>query len=223
MNNGYNIQGKNVHVFKYIDALPIEIVCGTNIVLEFQQELIGATTPDSGRYLEVRPRMRSLTAAISGATTSTNDNNLSVFHFLDEDVFGEAQDLEVIYTDNNGTERSVRADFYIETLPITGEAGSASTYDINLKSSGAFTTSDLIDPDVTGESVTSDSYTVAAGVIQDNAWIGLSAANIIEVCREGTEQLSMGLVYTFNSGTGTITPDPATTIDGQRMFVIWTF
>jgi len=223
MNTGYNIQGNNVHIFKYIGAAPFEIVCGTNIVLEFTQELIGATTPDSGMYTEVRPRMRSLSCAVSGATTSTNDGNLSVFHFLDEDIFGEVQDLEVVFTDNDGNQRSVRSNFFIERLPITGEAGSASTYDINLKNYGPYTVTELIDPVLTGSNVKSDSYTVAGGKIQDSEWIGLSAANIVEVCREGTEQLSMGLVYTFNSGTGEITPDPATTIDGQRMFVIWTY
>jgi len=223
MNTGYNIQGKNVHVFKYIDAAPFEIVCGTNIVVEFQQELIGATTPESGRYLEVRPRMRSLTAVISGASTSTNDGNLAIFHFIDEDIFGEVQDLEVVYTDNNGVDRSIRGDFYIERLPITAEAGSASTYDINLKSSGTYTAASLVDPTVTGVNVKSDSYTVASGKISNSQWIGLASANIIEVCREGSEQLSLGLPYSFNSGTGEITPDPSTTIDGQRMFVIWTY
>jgi len=223
MNNGLHIQGKNVHGFKYLGDTPFEIVCGTNIVFEFQQELIGATTPDSGLYLEKRPRMRSLSGTISGATTSDNDGNLSIFHFLNEDVFGDVQDLEVVFTDNNGSDRSIRGDFIIERIPITGEVGNSSTYDINIQSTGGYTVSELIDPvPGGGQSVFSDSYTVAGGVIQDNDWIGLADANIIEVCREGTEQLSMGLPYTFDGVTGTITPDPGTTMDGQRMFVIWT-
>jgi hypothetical protein len=223
MNNGYNIQGKNVRVYKYIDTAPFEIVCGTNIVLEFNQEVIGATTPDSGMYLEKRGRMRWIKGTISGATTSTNDSNLSVFHFLDEAVFGEAQDLEIIYTDNNGATRSVRADFIIESLPITAEAGNSSTYDINLQTRGGYTVSILPDPTLTGSHVKSDYYTVASGKISDSEWIGLTTANIIEVCREGSEQLSLGLPYSFNSGTGEITPDAGTTMDGQRMFVIWTY
>ena len=48
MNNGLLIQGKNVHVFKYIEDAPFEIVCGTDVIFEIQRELIGATTPDSG-------------------------------------------------------------------------------------------------------------------------------------------------------------------------------
>lgn len=223
MNNGILIQGDNVHVYKYIDAAPYEIVCGTNLIFEQQQELIGATTPESGLYTEVRPRMRSATCAISGATTSTNDGDLSVFHFLDEDVFGEVQDLEIVFTDNNGDTRSIRGDFYIERLPITAQAGESSEYDINLKSSGGWTVSTLVDPVVTGVNVKSESYTVSGGKITDAEWGGLSAANIIEVCREGSEQLSLGLPFTFDEPTTSIAPDPLTTIDGQRMFVIWTY
>lgn len=223
MTNGHLIQGDNVHVFKYIDASPFEIVCATDLTIEFEQELIGATTPESGKYKEVRPRMRSAKMSISGATTSTNDGDLSIFHFLDEDTFEEVQDLEIVFTDNNGTDRTIRSDWYIETLPLSAPAGEACTYDISLRSTGGYTVSELVDPETTGESVTSNSYTVAGGVIQDDDWIGLADANIIEVCREGSEQLSIGLPYSFNSGTGTITPDPDTAIDGQRMFVIWTY
>lgn len=223
MTNSLLIQGKNVHVFKYIDAAPFEIVCGTDVVYEKTNEIIGATTPDSGRFKEVRPRLISTAITISGVTTSNNDGDISFFHFLQDDEFQAAQDLEIVFTDNGGSERSIRGDFYIETSSVGNPAERMSEYEIKLIGSGAVTESELTDPEVTGENVTSDSYTVSGGVIQDNDWIGLSSTNIIEVCREGSEQLSLGLPYSFNSGTGTITPDAGTVIDGQRMFVIWTY
>jgi hypothetical protein len=223
MNNGYFIEGDNVRVYKYVDSLMLEIVCAETLVWERQKELIGATTIESGRRTEVRPRLKTDYIEIGGATTSTNDENISVFHFLDEDVEDEAQDLEIVFTDNDGNERSIRGDFYIETVSLNANTGEASGYNLRLRSSGGITTTELVPPTISGNSAKSDSYTVSAGVIQDSEWIGLDDENIIEVCREGTEQLSMGLPYTFNSGTGTITPDPSTTIDGQRMFVIWTY
>ena len=223
MNNGLLIQGKNVHVFKYIDSEMFEIVCGTDVVFELQKELIGATTPDSGKFKEVRPRLKEFFVSISGATTSENDSNVSVFYLLGEDVVDDVQDLEIVYTDNNGNDVSIRGNFFIETLSIAGPAESQSTYDIRLRSWGDYTSTALVDPELAGSSVTSDSYTVAGGVIQDNDWIGLTSDNIKLVCREGSEQLSLGLPYSFNSGTGTITPDAGTTIDGQRMYVLWTF
>jgi hypothetical protein len=213
-----------VRIFKYIDAQPLEIVCGESIAWEKQKELIGATTPDSGRGTEVRPRMQTSFIDIGGATTSDNDNDLSIFHFLQEDVEDESQDLEIVFTDDGGNERTIRGDFYIETVSIDGNAGETSSYRMRLRSSGGVTTGELVDPPASsGESVASDTYTISGGVVQDDDWIGLGDGNIIEVCREGTEQTSMGLSYTFNSGTGTITPDPDTTIEGQKVFVIWTF
>jgi predicted secreted protein len=223
MNNGLLIQGKNVHVFKYIEASPFEFVCGTDVVFELTQELIGATTPDSGKFKEVRPRLREFTVTISGVSTSENDSNISVFYMLGDTVVDAVQDIEIVYTDNNGNDVSIRGNFFIETLNISGPADAQSGYEIRLRSWGDYSSTALVDPELAGSNVTSDSYTVTAGVIQDNRWIGLTSANIKLVCREGTEQLSMGLPYSFNGTTGTITPDAATSFDGQRMYVLWTF
>ena len=167
--------------------------------------------------------MIEMACTISGVTTSDNDGDLSYFHFLDVDVLSGVQDLEVVYTDNNGSDRSIRANFYIETTSVTGPADSLSGYEIRLRSWGEYAVSILYDPVPSGESIDSDDYTIAGGVVQDNAWIGLTSANIIGVWREGTELTSMGLSWSLNSGTGTITPDAGTTMDGQKVFVIWTF
>lgn len=223
MNPGYTIQGSNVHVFKYIDTSPFEIVCATDLSIEFTQELIGATTPDSGKYFEKRPRMRSAKMVISGITTSTNDGNLSVFHFLDEDTFESTHDLEIVFTDDDGNTRSIRGEWLIESIPISANVSEPSEYTINLQSTGGYTVSELTDPVVSGVNITSDSYVVSGGKVQDNRWIGLVAGNIIEVCREGSEQLSIGLPFSFNGATGEITPDAGTTIEGQRVFVIWIY
>jgi predicted secreted protein len=223
MRNGLLIQGKNVHVFKYIDAAPFEIVCGTDVLFELQKELIGATTPDSGKFKEVRPRLKEFFVTISGASTSENDSDISVFYMLEEDVVDDVQDIEIVYTNNEGNDVSIRGSFFIETLSIGGPAEGSSTYEIRLRSWGEYTSTTLADPEVLGINVTSDSFTIVSSVVQNNDWIGLTSANIIEVCREGTEQLSMNLTWTFDGTTGTITPDPDTTIDGQILFVVWTY
>lgn len=222
MNTGLLIEGNNVHVFKYVDAAPLEIVCATTMTLNISQELIGATTPESETTRERRPRLIDYKLSLSGASTSDNDGNVSIFYMLNN--IREAHDLNVVFTDNNGNDRSFRANFYIENNDLTGNAGEASQYDLSLLGSGGYTLTELEEPVVTeGDNITSDSYVVAGGVIQDDDWIGLTSDNIIEVCREGSEQLSLGLPFSFNVTTGEITPDPGTTIDGQRMFVIWKF
>src|SRR5688572_19218496 len=172
------IQGDNVRIYKYIDAAPFEIVCAENIIYERQREMIGATTPDSGKHSEVRPRLQSHFITVTGATTSDNDGNLSIFHFMDDTVEDEVQDLEIIFTDNDGNEVSLRGNFYIESVKHDSPAGDSATFEIKFRGgSGGVTVGDLVDPEVTGESATSDSYTIAGGVVQDNDWIGLSDAN----------------------------------------------
>lgn len=221
MTNGLLIEGRNVHVYKYIDAAPFEIVCATDMNLNIIREIIGATTPDSGRNKEFRGRLMETDLTLSGCSTSENDGDVSIFYMIEK--IEDTHDLEIVFTDNNGNERSHRQDFIIQNCSLTGPAQGMSGYELVLKGTGPFSATELVDPEIVGDNVISDSYTVSGGVIQDNDWIGLDDANIIEVCREGSEQLSIGLPYSFNSGTGTITPDAGTTIDGQRMFVIWTY
>src|SRR6187549_3364827 len=146
MTNGLLIQGKNVHVFKYVESSPLEIVCGTDVVFELQKELIGATTPESGKFKEVRPRLKEYTLVISGLSTSENDGDISVFYLLQEDVVDEIQDLEVVYTNNNGSDISIRGNFFIETLNINGPAGDSSGYEIRLRSWGDYSISVLAPP-----------------------------------------------------------------------------
>lgn len=219
MNNGLLIQGDNVHVFIYIDAAPFEIVCAETMEMLKQVELIGATTPDSGTHTEVRPRLETVFVTLTGASTSENDGDVSIF-YLSENI-REAYDLEIVWTDNNGDQVSHRQDFFIETLSINGNTGQSSGYDIRLRGTGPYTQTELVDPEIVGDNVTSETFTIAGGVVQDNDLIDVT---IVEVCREGTELTSMSLAvpYTYNSGTGTITPDPDTTIDGQKLFVICT-
>lgn len=221
MTNGLLIEGRNVHAFLYVDAAPFEIVCATDMILTITREIIGATTPESGRNKEFRGRLMETDLTLTGCSTSTNDGDVSIFYMLEN--IEETHDIEVVFTDNNGQERTHRQDFIIQNCSLNGPAEGMSGYELSLKGTGPFSQSELEDPEILGENVTSDSYTVSGGKIQDNDWIGLSAANIIEVCREGSEQLSIGLPYSFNGTTGEITPDAGTTIDGQRMFVIWTY
>ena len=133
MRNGLLIQGDNVHVYKFIDVVPFEIVCAIDCVYEETKELIGSTTPDSGKWFEVRPRLRSSSLSLTGATTSDNDGDISIFHFFDEDVTDEAQDLQIVLTDNDGSERTIRGFFYVEKITLSNPTGENATYDILLR------------------------------------------------------------------------------------------
>lgn len=212
------IQGDNVHVFKYIDGSPFEIVCATSMEWEVLIEEIGATTPDSGVAKEFRQRLEEYFLRLGGASTSENEANVSIFYLLNNKR--EVHDLSIVFTDNSGGEITIRGDFIMQSCVLVANATESSVYDIVFRGTGAMIESELEDPVTGGTNITSRSFTISSGVAQHADLIGVT---IVEVCREGTEQLSMNLPYSYNSGTGTITPDPDTTIDGQKIFVIWRY
>lgn len=219
MNPELLIDGKDVHAFLYIDGEPFEVVCATDCVFEVERELIGATTPDSGQYYEVRKRLKRFTMTITGATTSDNDNNVSVFEFIDDDSTSEPLDMSIVYTNRAGTQRTIRANWYAERTSISSPADASSQFELILRGTGSYTHSDLTAP-VSGnvDNITSDSFTLTGGVISDP---GLNGVTIIGVWQEGSNMESMGISYTHVGQV--VTPDATYAIEGQRYFIIWTF
>lgn len=219
MNYDLLIDGKDVHAFLYIDAVPFEVVCATDCTWEVEQELIGATTPDSGQYYEVRKRLKRFTMTLTGATTSDNDDNVSVFEFLDDDSTSEPLDMSIVYTDRGGGQVTVRANWYLERCSISSPADASSQFELLLRGTGAYTQSALTPP-VSGsvENITSDTFTQAAGVISDAR---LNGVDIVGVWQEGSNMESLGIPYTHVGQV--VTPDAAFSFDGQRYFIIWTF
>jgi hypothetical protein len=222
MNFDLLIDGKDVHAFLYLDAVPYEVVCGTNCTFEVEQELIGATTPDSGKFREFRKRLLTFVMTITGATTSDNDSNVSIFEFLDDESTSDPLDMSIVYTNHAGTQRTIRANWYLERANITGPADASSEFELILRGSGSYTHGALEDPvaGVEVSNIDSGTFVQAGGVIQDASLIGVT---IIGVWQEGTNMESAGISYVYVSGTGTITPDPLVSFDGQSLFVIWGF
>jgi hypothetical protein len=215
------IEGRNVHVYKYEGIDPFEIVCAKDCLLEIEQELIGATTPESGSFKEIRPRLKSWRLAVSGATTSDNDGNISIFYFIEK--IAEAHDMMIAFTDNEGNIRTIRGDCFVEIIPISGPADGFSEFDLELRGSAGFSMSSLTPPEVGGQNVTSGTFTVSGGYIQFNIPYPLSLSNIIGAWQEGTNMESASISYAYNASLGRLTPDPLSSIDGQKIFVIWTY
>lgn len=214
------IQGSNVHVYAKIGDEYFEIVCGTDVLYEKTQELIGATTIDSGTWAEVRPRIKRWRCTILGATTTENDSNISAFYLNQDSQFSSVVDLKITFEGDDASLVIITGNAYIERTSFNGPVEGMSQYEINLIGSGGATETVIDDPASAGENVGSITLVVTGGAVQDNVLIG---AGIIGVWVEGSNLESTGISYVHNSGTGTITPDSNFTIDGQRLFVIYTY
>ncbi len=222
----YPVQGKNV-IFRAVKLGDYRIwACAQTLRLNVSTEVKETSTPVTGRYKTFTPVGMTEWSISLGGVLFLRDQAVVKNYALEtiqEDVIDNGYDITITFTDDEGFVHVFTGSVLVPLTEIFKEVGSLSKFNIEFKGTGEFTSLPVDDTEVIGTLVKYDTYTVASGKISDSEWIGLGSSNIIEVCREGTEQLSMGLPYSFNSVTGEITPDAGTTMDGQRMFVIWTY
>jgi hypothetical protein len=222
----YPVQARNV-IFRAVKLGDYRVWgCAQSMRLTVNTDIKETSTPVTGRNRTFSSvGLREWTITLGGVLILRDESVVKNYALetISDDIMDNGYDITITYTDDDGYIVVFTGSVLVPQTDIFKDNGSLSKFNIEFKGTGEYTVEPVDDTEVIGTLVKSDSYTVAGGVIQDNEWIGLGTSNIIEVCREGTEQLSMNLPYSFNSGTGTITPDADTTIDGQKMFVIWTY
>jgi len=222
----YPVQGKNV-ILRAVKSADYRIfMCAQSLRLTVNTDVKETSTPVTGRYRTFSPvGLTDWSVTLSGILFLRDQSTIRNFAMetITEAVRDNGYDITITFTDDEGYANVFTGSVLIPSTEFTKEAGSLAKWTIEMKGNGEYTQTVLIDPVVSATNVTSNSYTVSGGKITDAAWDGLATGNIIEVCREGSEQLSLGLPFTFDEPTTSITPDPATTIDGQRMFVIWKY
>lgn len=213
------VHGEDVSVLQLIDGNWLEIGCATDCTFEFINELINKTSRNSPGFREKKVRISDIRGSVNGVIKTTNDGDvLSIFWFLSQGVNRIEGTFKFLFTDEDGNDTELTLTAIVESIQLRGPVEGHAEFDLNLEGTGGHEMDSLDVPGSSADNVDSDTFTIAGGLIQDNRLIG---ATIIGVWREGTELTSMGVTYVHNSVTGEITPDAATTIDGQKLFVIW--
>jgi hypothetical protein len=222
----YSVQSKNV-IFRAVKLGDYRIWgCAQSMKLSVSTDIKETSTPVTGRNKTFAPLgMREWSVTLGGVLILRDQAVVKNYALetISDDVMDNGYDITITFTDDGGFINVFTGSVLVPQTDIFKDNGSLAKFNIEFKGTGAYTILPVDDTTVIGTLVKSDSYTVSGGKISDSEWIGLGYSNIIEVCREGSEQLSLGLPYTADFTLGTITPDPGTTMDGQRMFVIWTY
>jgi predicted secreted protein len=222
----YPVQGKNV-IFRAVKLGDYRVwACAQSLRLNVSTDVVETSTPVTGRHKTFSSiGLTEWSATLSGVLFLRDQAAVKnfVLETLTETIIDNGYDITITFTDDEGYINVFTGSVLVPSTEISKETGSLSKWSIEFKGNGEYALTTLVDPAVTATNIISDSYTVSGGKITDIRWDGLTIGNIIEVCREGSEQLSLGLPFTFDEPTTSITPDPATTIDGQRMFVIWKY
>lgn len=222
----YPVQSKNV-IFRAVKLGDYRVWgCAQTMRLSVDTEIKETSTPTTGRNRTFSAvGLREWSVSLGGVLILRDQSVVKNYALetISDDAMDNGYDITITFTDDEGFINVFTGSVLVPHTDILKESGSLAKFNIEFKGNGEYTILPVDDTEVIGTLVASDSYVVSGGKITDARWDGLSASNIKEVCREGTEQLSMGLPYTFDEPTTSITPDPGTTMDGQRVFVLWTY
>ena len=134
------IFGNNVIVSLFIDAVPYPIFCGTDMSLRVRQDIVLATSANTG--LARKKKLRGLyewTVTVSGLTKVDNtDGQISWFYLVQQSVRGEELDIKIEFDDEDGNEQVITGTAIIPDLGINGPTSEFSSAEVTFEGTEEF-------------------------------------------------------------------------------------
>lgn len=226
------IHGKDILLSIKIGPDFIPVLCAIDMTFTCTQEVILATTVDTGIWR--RKRLRNLSewsVQVSGLTKIDNsDGQAGFFYLLQENIRGSEQTIQIMFEDADGNTQVLEGVVLIPQLSINGNVGSFADVNVSFEGTGPVeigTVESSVDSDLCDD-LDTDVWVLGEGdvAVNGNGQEGKSFASkeILEVDREGT-------LYHYTSGTpgnleyaydGTdISFSNAGNPDGEKIFVLW--
>jgi hypothetical protein len=213
------VYGKDVVIsaFKGDDYYPF--ACAEEVRINVKTELLPASAPGSGLWEEVRPSGRnSWAASLTGVTVLKDDNDTLWFpwELFKAQIRSSGLQVKFDFIDKNGFTKYATGFVYIPNSEINGVVGDGefSRFTVEFVGSGPLDVEGLIIDPTNDKEVKHKFFIATEGqnVFADNALIGLSGTDVLQVSREGDDKYSIittGLPndrqVLFNSGGGNIT------------------
>lgn len=220
------IHGKDTLVSLLIDAEFIPILCAVDMTFTCTQDVVLATTVDSGKWR--RKKLRGLSdwnVSVSGLTKIDNfDGQVSFFYLLQENIRGSEQTIQMMFTDADNNTQVIEGNVIIPEISFNGNVNSFGDISVLFEGTGEITIENPVsdvESDVC-EDWMSDTFVLLEG--ETSVTGSFAGKEILEVDLEGTQyDYTAGSPgnreYTYN-GTY-IEFEIAAPEFGQRVFVIW--
>lgn len=226
------IHGRDVLLSIMIDTEFYPVLCGVDMTFNCSQEVLLATSVDTGNFRKKRLRgLSDWNVSLSGLTKIDNtDGQVSFFYLLQQNIRGSEQMIQMMFTDADGNIQVLEGVVLIPNLSISGNVNSFADASVEFEGSGAFEITEPVSDVESGvcEDLASDTFILGEGetAINGVGENGLSFAGkeILEVDREGTQ-------YDFKDGSpgnreygydGTdISFENAGNEFNERVFVLW--
>ena len=232
------IFGSKVQVNLLVGGLFYPLFCGTDCTYKEEKEQVEASTITSGSFKEWRLRMISWSLDVSGLTKIDNvDGQIAYFYLLQTSVRMEIQTIQVVFTDDAGTQVQINGQAYILNSSITGPADNFSEASCTFLGTSGFDLTPISAPGASGTDVKSDWWqTVNANAFINGASSGQTDGTAYTL--QSTDAVK--LVFVEDANYKIVTGTPAAgqleckldlvnhkilfpfTFDGtQRVTVVW--
>lgn len=207
------IFGKDVIVSMLVSGNYYPIFCATDMSFRVKQDIVLATSADTG--VARKKRLRGLyeaSATVSGLTKINNtDGQISFFYLIQQSIRGNEQNIKIDFDDEDGNEVTISGAVIIPELDINGPATDWSTANVSFEFSGEFSMAVIPDPDPPACEQEDTLYINAVEGETSVSHVLLQQANVVilAVARTGavhfeTTGTPQNLEFKFTAGTGTI-------------------
>jgi predicted secreted protein len=191
MTNRDIVHGEDFIIEVLVDATYKVILCATDGVLRYQQEVITTTTEDSGIWKSKAPRLNEVSLSVSGLTPIEDSaTHVSWFYMMGDAVRTVPQTIRATFTNENGESRVISGSAIIASGEITGTADDFASSTIEFEFSGAVQMTDddpgtsptqLATPELTLSGVTDSSMTATWPAVTNASGYKLLRATVNDI------------------------------------------
>lgn len=225
------IHGNNCLLSIKVDDTFYPVLCAIDFTFSVRQEMVLATTVDTGVWRQKRNRgLSEWSVTISGLTKIDNtDGQISFFYLLQESVRAQVQTIQAMFEDSDGNTQVLEGLVIMPEMSINANVNSFADASIVFEGAGEVVVQEVVSEPLSEmcEQIYSDTWEAVAGetTISGTGQEGRSFAGkeIIEVVREGmqydyTDGAVGNRMYGYNGTTVTF---EVPFMDGERVYVMW--
>jgi predicted secreted protein len=220
------IHGSNVLVSIEIDGEFVPVLCAIDMTFSCEQEVVLATTIDSGKWRKKKLRgLSDWNVAVSGLSKIDNaDGQVSFFYLLQENIRGSEQIIQMMFEDDDGNVQVLEGSVLIPSLSINANVNSFADVNVTFEGTGGVTIEQPVSGVESGVCDDWDSDTFDLAEDETSISGAFAGKEIIEVDREGTQYdhttgVPGNREYSYN-GVNINFAVPGLP-DGEKVFVIW--
>lgn len=150
----YVVQGKNAILYGLRDGDYVALLCGQEMGLSEETEMIPTTTVTSGKFRTFIPRFSTWTLSFSGLMLlrdGPSGTGYAALEFFTDAIRENGLDIKIIFTDDQDVTQELTGSVLFPSKSITGSVGQITKWAMNMQGNGEYTIAELVLPPLLDE------------------------------------------------------------------------